>query len=404
MADSSPFPLQGGDLDYPALCQTLWDWKLCEGSHEEPGATDCVCRWKIMVATGRLRLFLHIFYRNLTAAYVPDFFGPDDQALRTHKDLRDIILLLRENGATLGRDECMDLYFSSRAGSQECLVPRSDQIRAFALAARLMTMTEIESADGDDAYVYVGGGDERGQRLLPPVSWPPDKSLLAAVSDAFPTQNHPSLQDGDAYARVIRSNLTALNLKRVAGLRIEATTNLHDHLKLNQVDGTVQVFHCVNFLREHLLSARPISTETEPPPCLPRLLALETLHTIQLLFPQEERSQALLRNLVSKHGFDRDCLTFGMAPYEQAGGDERRQAQRFPVWGSRLMDLYDEIENPKPRSPFDTWVERRSKSRHVMLATVAGVMTAVVLGLLGLCVSIFQAWIAWQDWKGRRGE
>ncbi|KAK3349878.1 hypothetical protein B0T25DRAFT_250662 [Lasiosphaeria hispida] len=411
----SPFPLQGGDPDYPALCQVLWDWKLCDGSHDERRADDCVCRWKDMVATGRLLLFLHTFYQDITGAYVPDFFGHEDQALRTHKDLRDIILLLRQNGAALSRDDCMETYFLSRAADQECMsVPRSDQLRAFTLAARIMTMTSISCDDESDTDFLMGSGDERGQRLLPPVSWLPDKSLLTAVSDAFPTQIHPSLQDGDTYAGVIRSNLTAVNLMRVAGLKIEATANLHDHLKLNQANGTVQVFHGVRFLRENLLSTRqavwtskqfrPTGPETNLSPCLPRLLALETLYTHQLLFPQEEKSQALLRNLVSKHGFDRDCLTFGIAPFEQPVpvGEEKKQAQRFLVWGSRLMDLYDEIENPKPRSTFDTWIERRSKSRHVMLATVAGVMTAVVLGLLSLCVSIFQAWIAWQDWEGRR--
>ena len=106
----------------------------------------------------------------------------------------------------------------------------------------------------------------------------------------------------------------------------------------------------------------------------------------------------MLRTLVSKQGFDPDSLRFGTALFELSQR-ERERALCFPVWGTRLMDLYDEIENPKPRGRLDVWLERRSKSRHIMLATAVGIFTAVLLGLLSLCVSIFQAWIAWQEWK-----
>lgn len=109
----------------------------------------------------------------------------------------------------------------------------------------------------------------------------------------------------------------------------------------------------------------------------------------------------MLRNLVSKQGFDPDSLRFGTAVFESSSY-ERKRALCFPVWGTRLMDLYDEIENPKPRGRLDVWLERKSKSRHIMLATAVGIFTAVILGLLGLCVSVLQTWIAWQDWKGSK--
>lgn len=63
------------------------------------------------------------------------------------------------------------------------------------------------------------------------------------------------------------------------------------------------------------------------------------------------------------------------------------------------MDLYDELENPRPRGLIDIWLEQRSKARHVMLATLVGVIIAVILGMLGLVVGIFQAWVAYQAWK-----
>jgi len=34
-----------------------------------------------------------------------------------------------------------------------------------------------------------------------------------------------------------------------------------------------------------------------------------------------------------------------------------------------------------------------------MMATLIGVMIAVVMGFLGLVVAIFQAWVTYQQWK-----
>jgi len=43
--------------------------------------------------------------------------------------------------------------------------------------------------------------------------------------------------------------LTARNLDRVTGFRIELTTNLADHLRLRYEDRTVSMFHHASFLR-----------------------------------------------------------------------------------------------------------------------------------------------------------
>lgn len=58
---------------------------------------------------------------------------------------------------------------------------------------------------------------------------------------------------------------------------------------------------------------------------------------------------------------------------------------------TRLADLYEEIENPTPRGLFEKWLERRSGTRYVMLATLAGVVIAIFLGMAGLVVSAYQA-------------
>jgi len=65
------------------------------------------------------------------------------------------------------------------------------------------------------------------------------------------------------------------------------------------------------------------------------------------------------------------------------------------------MTLRDELDNPKPRGIIHRYFEKRCKARHAMVATIAGVIIAVVLGFLSLGVSIFQAWVSYQQWKGQ---
>lgn len=71
----------------------------------------------------------------------------------------------------------------------------------------------------------------------------------------------------------------------------------------------------------------------------------------------------------------------------------------FIYFGERLMDLHAELDNPTPRGSFEKWLQRRSDARHVMFATLIGVILAVVLGTAGLCVTTYQTWISYQTWK-----
>lgn len=129
---------------------------------------------------------------------------------------------------------------------------------------------------------------------------------------------------------------------------------------------------------------------------MPRELALETLLTIkEVLFPLDADSQHLLRTLVNKHSFDPDNLRFDTGAWRRA--DEKRIAYRY--WGARLADLQEQMEAPTPKGFLERWMERRSGARYVMMATLAGVVLAVVLGALSLAVSVFQAWVGYQQWQ-----
>jgi hypothetical protein len=114
-----------------------------------------------------------------------------------------------------------------------------------------------------------------------------------------------------------------------------------------------------------------------------------------VLFPFDSTSEQILRSLVSKQSFDPDCLRYDAAVYR--GEDEGDLS--YSYFGSRLVDLFEELEDPSPRGILEIWFQRKSGARHVMKATLIGVIIALVLGILGLVVGIFQAWVAYEAWK-----
>lgn len=76
-----------------------------------------------------------------------------------------------------------------------------------------------------------------------PLIWT-DGSLQDFVRDIFSDKislGHDGVRLGTIF--------TARNLDRVAGFRVELTTNLADHLRLRYDDRTVSIFHHASFLQ-----------------------------------------------------------------------------------------------------------------------------------------------------------
>jgi hypothetical protein len=132
---------------------------------------------------------------------------------------------------------------------------------------------------------------------------------------------------------------------------------------------------------------------------LPRALALETLATLQeILFPlRDAKSKALLLSLPSTttQNFDTDILRFDSVTIRDRNHPEPISYHYF---GSRLADLYEEMTNPTPRG-MKKWFERRSGARYVMMATIAGVFLAILLGMASLALGGYQAWLSYQQWQ-----
>ncbi|KAJ3496144.1 hypothetical protein NLG97_g2867 [Lecanicillium saksenae] len=242
---------------------------------------------------------------------------------------------------------------------------------------------------------------------LRPMTWQDNVSFSDFMGRAFPMQRGSMDTREDPGERLISPQgsrwpkLTAKRLKKLAGLELVATDNIQNHLRLDLKYKTVDIYHYTSVLKENLLSSAHCDSHDDigrgiSEGNMPRDLALETLATLQeILFPLDADSQTLLQSLVSKQSFDPDCLRLDTRPYRRP--EEKTVQYRY--WGARLADLHEQMEAPTPNGYFEKWMERRSGARYVMMATLGGVVIAVVLGALSLAVSIFQAWVGYQQWQ-----
>ncbi|KAK8068548.1 hypothetical protein PG996_007660 [Apiospora saccharicola] len=394
------FPLQKAAIeDLESLCKVLWGWPECTlCTVQNPCSGISACSWH------RFKRLAPFFdhYRDMIKRYLPDFEMGSPQALRDHSDLRAIIRLIGSNPST-PLAGLTDQYFRGNGTRYSSPPTTTDQHRAFSLALHIMSMVTVAA---QNSYI-----DDLEAALLPDV-WSDNVSPMQYLESVLQGQSGvrsaASPGPGQGLAQNLEVNRVlkspkARRLSKVGKLSFKATNNLNDHLKLDKKKGVVKLFRHAAFLKEQLLASRSALAKTSQGVFegLSRQYALEVLHSIQdVLFPPDMKSQAFLRSLISEQEMDPDCTLYNNSEYELEGEDD----VSYQWLGPRLMDLYEELENPTPRGVLDQWLERKSRARHVMLATVIGVFVAVFLGILSLIVGIIQTYIAWQQWKAPSGD
>jgi hypothetical protein len=149
--------------------------------------------------------------------------------------------------------------------------------------------------------------------------------------------------------------------------------------------------------------------------CLQPSFLYETLQTILVLFPTQDR-QWLERKINreprwdfwtrrKEHQVDPRLSTpfkchHGQTAYNRPLTTRRELFARFPHWAVRLHILYTEAEDPASVSWFGRWAERRRSARHAYSLTLIALIAAALLGALGAVLSSIQIWIAYCQWKG----
>ncbi|KAH8649061.1 hypothetical protein BX600DRAFT_442333 [Xylariales sp. PMI_506] len=385
MIDSleSAYPLEKVDeTDLKKLCQALWGWKLCYSCRnglECDGSNKCA--WK------RAPIFANYFafYRDVTSSYVPELLYGHQPALRSHEDVADIIRLIKDRPNDL-RSHLTHDYFSQRDGGAKPPSP-ADQHRAFNTVIKVMTMVNCSAERQPSGVLDLGV--ELGTLPMP---WHAGATFAGFLSRAFPKADvgYLNFLDHAGKSWDVKSAITARRLEKLARLSFRGTDDLRNHLRLDSRAGVVEIYHYTSVLKEHLATGSDNDLVTIPN--IPSQIALEALHSLQMVvFPFGTDSELILRRVVAKHSLDPDCTNYDFATYEDDF--------TYRYFGSRLLELYDEVENPSPRGLMEKWFERKSGARYVMMATFVGVIIAVILGILSLAVGIFQSWVAYESWK-----
>jgi len=359
------------------LGTVMWDWELCNTCN---GAATCSRPKCSRKGVERLDTFWNR-YRTLTDEYTPEGAAFSRPALSSHDDLRRLIQAIR-NGLDLTRERIIESHFSNPNSNGKVCTHAADQDRAMNIAASIMFMTNCGTSRDCADFLEEGG---------PSISWRSDVTATAFTFEAFPhaSSSFVSARPKDTRFFDLLRFLAASKLVK-AGFSLEPTDDLRSHLTIDYSGRikTIRIFHCSAVLKEMLSAGRPHGGR-----CLiPRLLALEVLDTLHnILFP-DDRSEALIQ----KYGFDSDLLRHDVSQCRR--GDDPREFEHL-YFGTRLREIYDELQNPTPHREWESWLERKSGGRYMLMATMIGVFIAVIIGLLGLGISGFQAYVSYQQWK-----
>ncbi|PVH92428.1 hypothetical protein DM02DRAFT_699980 [Periconia macrospinosa] len=372
---------------FPQLGEVIWSWKICP---------ECLCSKTCVTnscpsrRTAQLSRYFH-FYRAVVSNYI-DHSPAGNRILGTHGELWYAIQALKLH-PELTRAELCQALLSKRQGNMTS--PNdSDLLHATTLVVKLLMMIDCS------ALHFSSDQLEKGCCRI---HWEDDVPFTKYLQDLFPPGNHPLLSypDNDLLAD-IKSDLKARKLKKHLGVTLRATDDIQNHLRLHRRQNVIEIFHHTAFIKEQLRLTKGPGDWSSPSStikagALPRQLALEVLDSLQMvLFPlSDPQSKQLLQSLVSNGLFDRDILHFEFTSIRRVG----EESVSYVYFADRLSELYNELHNPRPRGWLDRQMERKSSARHMMMATLFGVLFAIFLGILSLIVTSYQTWIAYQAWQ-----
>ncbi|RSL55959.1 hypothetical protein CEP53_006943 [Fusarium sp. AF-6] len=234
------------------------------------------------------------------------------------------------------------LYISTLAGNGDSIASEA----TLSLVVRLILMVEIGSLEKSFGFMY-----HTAQCPLP--QWT-ENDLTSLSRRLFPFS--PQI---DCSGVSIPPTFDAWSLENVAGIKIEFTDNLADHLRLANNDTQLYVFHHVAYL-EH---QRHISNSQNA--VLPDGLAEESLRTLAILFPQSDhwsslrstrRRRVWLERLRTNSSRTIDSrLTCCGTP-----NMDDRQLGNFRFWRERLVIIKDVYDESTPNSFSQWWYDRRN--------------------------------------------
>lgn len=289
---------------------------------------------------------------------------------RTHQDV--LVLIFNLNWGPKGhvRQALRSLIAGRTLQHQEERIEA-----AIILMTRLLTMVDI----GPRLY---------SPREMNSVQWKDESvNLKQLLSNHFVPQALGQSDTG--YSR----DLTAYNLHKYAGLEFEWTDNLADHLRLTDNGNKLTIFSHATFLRwtgeyVHLCTSNRHATllTANCSYVLPEGLAAETFQTLAVLFP---RSDFKAREWFKAEFLDH--LDGTEIDSQVLECDERygRHSNDLRYWRKEMNALQAILDNPKPKSIFQLFKDRRNPVQWYTFWVA--ILVFILTIFFGLAQSVFSA-------------
>ncbi|PMD14935.1 hypothetical protein NA56DRAFT_582775 [Hyaloscypha hepaticicola] len=173
----------------------------------------------------------------------------------------------------------------------------------------------------------------------------------------------------------------AVNLGRIAGIKVCWTSNLADHLLMNDDEGMVTLFHHVTFLKLHQKSDCLLLSDA---------LISETILTLALLLPSNCRA--------TRKYFEKCRARFSLDPAAGYCGHMSARARRiesFRHWKDRLTILKQAFDDSEPHTISSWWYDDRKRVQWYTFWIAALVfLLTVVFGTIQSITAVIQAWVA----------
>ena len=203
--------------------------------------------------------------------------------------------------------------------------------------------------------------------------WRDESSLKKVIQGCFP----PFLTLRNDIR--IERDFTAQSLQKLCRVRTRWTANLKDHLSYDSATATLHVYpHKVLLI-----------SQLESCDILPEAFVLETIRTLDLLFPFGEAG--------TQKYLDRGGQFF----YRASSRDQPRPTNlsEFHYWHSRLAELHD-VFHQAPKSIPQIWHDRRNPVQWwtFWLAVIIAVLT-IMFGILASYTGFKQVMLAEQSYR-----
>ncbi|KAL8653592.1 MAG: hypothetical protein Q9226_003786 [Calogaya cf. arnoldii] len=277
-------------------------------------------------------------------------------AVKTCEDIFHVINVLRDNGES--RRTVIRQLLSSRLPSEN--VTALD--RSINLAIRLWLMVNTQEP------MFEGLRHEANF-----VEWDDESTLRDYFQSLFPCARWQVT----AQSSRLGPHFTAAFMRDVCGLKVEWTTSLHDHLRLDRRRKALRIFPYKCHLQALIDSHQSMIDREQLP--IPYQVLIETKMSLDLLFPfWDDRTTALLAE--EKQDFN------DYGPF-RAGGS--LMLSDFDHWRDRLLELHEEIFQSPPVSWAQLWRDRRNPQQYW---TFWVALMILVLTLLSTVTTIVQAW------------